>query len=101
MIVTRWQASMLPSKQQLRMMYNLEGMVPEEEIYRPNEAVADHRHPFDEIRIVIEGELHMNIAGNKLVLRPGDRILIPSNTKHSMANEADSDCVSYCAHRVY
>lgn len=100
MLVTRWQAAMMPNKQQLRTFMQLEGMIPDEEVYPPQTQVHEHRHPFDEVRIVVEGELHMNISGNKLLLRTGDRIYIPSNTRHSMKNEGASECVCLCAQRV-
>ena len=101
MLVFRWQASVQPTREQLKSIYLLEGLKPEEETMPPGSEVEDHKHPFDEFRVIVEGELMMSISGNKLVLRPGDRILIPSNTRHSMSNTSEESCVSFCAHRAY
>lgn len=101
MVVTRWQASILPSKEQILLMYRLEGLSPTEEVIPAGAEIREHRHPFDEVRTVLEGELFVNVSGNKLLLRAGDRIFIPSNTRHSYHVEKGSDCVSLYANRVY
>ena len=101
MLITRWQASILPAKEQILLMYRLEGLSPEEETIPAGAVIPDHRHPFDEIRTVLSGELFVNVAGNKLLLRSGDRIVIPSNTRHSYQVEKAPDCVSLYANRIY
>ncbi len=101
MIVTRWQAPVLPTKEQIRMIFNSEGLEIEEEILPAHSKIADHRHPFDEIRMVVSGSLFMNISGNQLLLRAGDRIDIPSNTKHSKAPEGDESCLCIIAQRPF
>ena len=101
MIVRRWQAPIVPTIEQVKMMFMAEELEPSEEIYPVGAEVKDHRHPFDEIRMVVEGELFLSIAGNQLLLRPGDRIEIPSNTKHSTKAQGDQDCRCVVAKRVY
>lgn len=101
MIVNRWQASVIPTKEQLMLMFKLEGLKPIEEVYPINSKVKEHRHPFDELRSVISGELVIDVSGNKLLLRAGDRIIIPANTKHSTMVENGGDCTSIYAHRIY
>ena len=101
MLVSRWQASVIPTKEQLQLMFRLEGLTPKEEVYPPQSNVEEHRHRFDEVRMVVSGELMINVSGNKLLLRSGDRIVIPSNKKHSYIVENDSECTSLCAHRVF
>lgn len=83
MLVSRWTSTQPPSEEQVRMMMISEGLNPIEEKLSVNQEILEHRHPFDEIRIVVNGTLLMNISGNKLLLRPGDRIDIPANTKHA------------------
>lgn len=99
MIVSRWQAPLVPSKDQIKMMFLAEGLEPKEEVYPANGIVKEHRHPFDEVRMVVTGELFINIAGNQLLLRAGDRIEIPSNTRHETTARGDSDCVCIQAPR--
>ena len=101
MIVTRWQAAIVPSEEQIKMMFASEGFEPYEEVYPSKANVKDHRHPFDEIRMVVSGEMMLNIAGNQLLLRAGDRIDIPSNTRHSKTAEGDQPCVCIVAKRPF
>ena len=101
MLVTRWQAAVVPEKKQILLMFEAEGLEPFEEVFEPNTVIKDHRHPFDEVRMVAKGELLLDIAGNKLLLRPGDRIVIPSNTKHSKKVEGTEPCQCICARKTF
>lgn len=101
MIVTRWQAAVVPSEEQIKMMFAAEGLEPYEEVYPVQASVADHRHPFDEVRMVVSGSMLLNIAGNQLLLRAGDRIDIPSNTRHSKKAEGNEPCVCVVAKRPF
>ena len=101
MVVTRWQAPVLPMLGQLKMIFEAEGLIPAEEILPPKTVVPDHRHPFDEVRIVTGGALFMNISGNQILLRAGDRIDIPANTRHSYSAEGDEPCACIVANRPF
>lgn len=92
MLVNRWQAPVLPTRQQMALMLESEGLEPVEETIPPGQGVSDHRHPFDEVRIVVSGQLKLDIAGNRLLLRAGDRILIPANTRHSKQADGEESC---------
>lgn len=100
MLVTRWQAQVVPTKEQIKMMFFAEGLEPQEEIYPAGGAVKEHRHPFDEVRMVVSGELFMNIAGNQLLLRVGDRIEVPSNTRHETIAHGSQECTCIYASRT-
>lgn len=93
MLVSRWQAPILPTRQQMVLMLESEGLEPEEEIIPKSSQVTDRRHPFDEVRIVVSGQMFLDIAGNRLLLRAGDRIMIPANTRHSKQADGDEPCV--------
>ncbi len=101
MIVTRWQAPVLPSVDQIKIIFDAEGLSPNEEIFEPQTVIPDHRHPFDEVRMVVSGSLFLNIAGNQLLLRAGDRIEIPANTRHSKSVEGQDACVCIVANRPF
>jgi quercetin dioxygenase-like cupin family protein len=101
MVVTRWQAPVLPTLEQIKMIFEAEGLAPAEEVLPSKTAIPDHRHPFDEIRVVMDGALFMNISGNQILLRPGDRIDIPANTRHSFAADGDSACACIVASRPF
>jgi quercetin dioxygenase-like cupin family protein len=101
MVVTRWQAPVLPKSEQILMIFQAEGLATTEEVLEPGTEIRDHRHPFDEIRMVISGSLFMNISGNQILLRAGDRIDIPANTRHSKTAQGTESCVSVVAHRPF
>lgn len=101
MIVTRWQAPVLPTPEQIKMIFEREGLQPFEEVYAPNEKIPPHRHPFDEVRMLVTGSLLMEVAGNQLLLRSGDKIVIPSNTRHSKKVHGNSDCLCICSYKAF
>lgn len=92
MLVSRWQAPILPTRTQMILMLEAEGLEPQEETVEVGGQVIDRRTPFDEVRIVVEGQLRLDIAGNRLLLRAGDRILIPANTRHSKQADGETPC---------
>lgn len=100
MLVFRWQAANPPNADQIRMILNGEGLEPKEEIINKAERHIEKKHPFGEVRFVVEGELLLNVAGTQLLLRAGDRIEIPANTKHSYAASGDT-AITYYSHRPY
>ncbi|MBX7231971.1 MAG: cupin domain-containing protein [Bdellovibrionales bacterium] len=101
MLVTRWQAPVVPNIQQIKLMFEAEGLSPYEEVLPSKSQIPDHRHPFDEVRMVAEGQLLLDITGNRLLLRAGDKIIIPSNTRHSKTVDSSSPCVCICAHKTF
>jgi quercetin dioxygenase-like cupin family protein len=100
MLVFRWQAPIVPDINQIRSMFEGEGLVPHEETFPPDTNISWHRHPFDEVRTVVQGEVLFDIAGNQLLLRAGDKIVIPSNTKHSFKIQGASPCVCIVANKT-
>ena len=101
MIVNRWQAPVLPTAEQIYQIFEREGLRPFEETYQPGEEICAHRHPFDEVRMLVKGSLLLDIAGNRLLLRAGDKIVIPSNTIHSKKTQGDSSCVCICSYKAF
>lgn len=100
MIITRWQAELTPSAQDINRILLAEGLEPFEEVIEPGLELKDVRVPFDEIRIIAEGELLLDVAGNKLLLREGDRIMIPANTRQTKKNQSQRRCVCICGHKL-
>lgn len=101
MLVTRWQAPLRPTREQIHMILQDEGLETFEETYDPKGRVLEHRHPFAEVRIVASGELLFNISGNQFLLRSGDRVEIPANTKHSHIAQGDQPCLCVCAQKPF
>lgn len=90
----------MPSKEQIKLIFVAEGLEPKEEEYPAHGKVVEHRHPFDEIRMVVAGEMLINVSGNQLLLRPGDRIEIPSNTRHETVARGEESCLCVIAERT-
>ena len=101
MIMTRWQATLTPTPEQIRMILQDEGLDPFDEIFEAEIKVPDHRHPFTEVRVVLQGELLTNVAGNQVLLRAGDRIEIPANTRHSYNVQGTGSCFCICAQKIF
>ncbi len=101
MIVTRWQATILPTLEQAMQLLQNEGLNATLETVSPEQKTGEHRHPFDEVRLIVEGEMLYNVAGNQLLLRPGDRIEIPTNTRHSHSTLSNSNCLSVVGMRPF
>lgn len=101
MMMTRWQASLTPSKEQISAILEHEGLDPFEETLEASLKISEHRHPFAEVRVVAVGELLTTVAGNQVLLRSGDRIEIPANTKHSYQTHGNQDCLCICARRFF
>ena len=101
MIVHRWQAPVLPTAEQIYQIFEREGLRPFEEVYTAGRGIDSHLHPFDEVRMLVKGSLLFDIAGNRLLLRAGDKIIIPSNTRHSKKNQGPGDCVCICSYKAF
>ena len=101
MLITRWQAPQVPTMDQLKLILHSEGAEIEEEFFEKNSDIKEHKHPFEEIRIIYSGSMIFNFTGNKILLRPGDKIVIPPNTRHSMHVHGEEDCLSVVAYRPF
>lgn len=101
MIVIRWQAPLKPTKEQALMIFRAEELQPREEVLTREETYPEHRHPFDEIRMILTGELSFNVNGNQLLLRAGDKIMIPANTKHSQKVLSEGPCHCIVANKPF
>jgi cupin superfamily acireductone dioxygenase involved in methionine salvage len=93
MIITRWQAPIIPNRNQIVTILESEGLEPFEEVCTPHKKVSDHRHPFAEVRVIVSGEILFNISGNQFVLRA-------ANTKHSHVSQGSVPCVCICANKA-
>ncbi|MBE8222068.1 MAG: cupin domain-containing protein [Bdellovibrionales bacterium] len=99
MIVHRWQAEIIPSKNQIQKIFEADDLNAKEDIVEPNTIAKEIKNPYTEMRVVVSGALFVEIIGNKLLLRPGDKIIIPSNTKHTKTSQGDLACVSLVAYQ--
>ncbi|MGI9050179.1 MAG: cupin domain-containing protein [Rubrobacteraceae bacterium] len=47
---------------------------------------APHRHDFEEMFIILEGEIEATFRGEKSMVRAGETVNIPANAPHSFTN---------------
>lgn len=83
MIVHRWLAPIPLTENQARHWLEMEKADISREHWLAHQSPGEHRHFWTEILVILEGELIVNVAGNQVLLRSGDRMDIPANTRHS------------------
>jgi cupin 2 domain-containing protein len=52
----------------------------------PGQVWEDYIHDEDELFMVLEGKVELEMDGKSRILEPGEEILIPANTYHSVRN---------------
>ena len=55
-----------------------------------------HRHDFEEMFTILEGEIEFTFRGNKQVVRPGETVNIPANAPHFFRNNAGQSARMLC-----
>ncbi|MBC6415395.1 MAG: cupin domain-containing protein [Bdellovibrionales bacterium] len=100
MIINRWLAPLTPSEEQIKSLFEKDGLEYFEENFPVGTKILEHRHPFDEIRMIVRGKILYNVSGNKFILRAGDKIIVPSNTLHS-TEVSEVDCFSLCSYHIH
>ena len=53
------------------------------------------RHSYDEIGLILSGELTITIEDEKYVMKEGDTIYIEAMKNHNLSNDSDTVCSSY------
>lgn len=100
MIVHRWQALQLPNRKQIENIFIDEDLSPQEEVSTPEVTEQYTLLPYAQVRIIVEGQMMMDVDGNKVLLKQGDRIILPANTKHKKYAQGTEKCISLVAHKV-
>ncbi len=52
----------------------------------PGQVWEDYVHEADELFMVVEGDVELEMGGRKQRLAPGEEVLIPARTTHSVRN---------------
>lgn len=50
----------------------------------PHSVFAEHRHPSEQITLVLSGELVFRIEGEEITVGPGEVIAVPSDVPHAV-----------------
>jgi mannose-6-phosphate isomerase-like protein (cupin superfamily) len=62
----------------------------------PGGGPPPHRHDFEETFVILEGELDATFRGNKMVVRAGETVNIPSNAPHQFHNSSSKPVRMLC-----
>jgi quercetin dioxygenase-like cupin family protein len=63
----------------------------------PGGGPPPHRHDFEEMFSVLEGELEFTFRGEKLILKTGQTVNIPANAPHQFQNKSSQAARLLCA----
>ena len=62
----------------------------------PGGGPPSHRHDFEEMFTILEGEIEASFRGTKFVVRAGETVNIPSNAPHAFHNRSDCPARLLC-----
>jgi quercetin dioxygenase-like cupin family protein len=55
----------------------------------PDEVVPEHKHPNEQVGLVLKGQITMTIAGESRALGPGETYVIPGGVPHGASSGPD------------
>jgi quercetin dioxygenase-like cupin family protein len=64
----------------------------------PGRGVNKHRHPYEEVFIVLSDQIEAIIGGEKQMLNNGTAAVIPANTWHEFTNRAGTKALMVTVH---
>ena len=62
----------------------------------PGGGPGPHRHDFEEMFSVLEGEIEVTFRGEKSVVRAGEAVNVPANAPHSFTNASERSARLLC-----
>ena len=62
----------------------------------PGGGPPPHRHDFEEMFSVLEGEIEATFRGEKTTVRAGETVNVPANAPHSFTNASDRPARLLC-----
>lgn len=62
----------------------------------PGGGPPPHRHDFEEMFTVLEGQIQVTFRGQKTIVRAGETVNIPANAPHFFRNVSDRPARVYC-----
>jgi quercetin dioxygenase-like cupin family protein len=82
--ITRWHGSQHPTFSIITRQMKKEGLRPYMWVNMPNHRYAVRSHGYDKVLYVIEGMIEVTLPdmNQRMILRAGDRIDVPSGVRH-------------------
>ena len=97
--IIRWNYSSKPALDILRKQLEKEGLDPYSYHSPKGDYYPDHKHAYNEVRVIVTGSMKFGANGKEFVLKPGDRLELKKNTVHWA--ETMEDCLSLAASRKW
>jgi quercetin dioxygenase-like cupin family protein len=87
------------SEKALRRALEAEGYGVTRYVYPPGTTFPEHTHGVDKIDAVVSGQFEIAVAGERVVLGPGDWIAVPRGVPHTASVVGNAPVVSLDAVR--
>lgn len=82
------------SETSLRRRLEAQGYSVSRYVYSPGTHFSEHTHGVDKIDAVLSGRFELVVAGERVVLGPGDWIAVPRGVRHTATVLGDEPVVS-------
>ncbi len=66
----------------------------------PGKGAEKHRHPYEEIFIILDGKIEVIVDGEKQIIEGGNIAIIPPNAWHEFKNRSDHNAQMVNIHPV-
>lgn len=66
----------------------------------PGRGADKHRHPYEEVFVILEGDIEVIVAGELKMVSKGHIVIIPPNTWHEFKNRSDHPALMVNIHPV-
>jgi quercetin dioxygenase-like cupin family protein len=93
-----WHDREPPSAQTVERRLREEGVVPYAWSNGPHDRYDEHRHGYTKLLMCAAGSITFRIAGEELLLRPGEGFVLPPDTPHAAIVGQDG-CTCLEGHR--
>jgi quercetin dioxygenase-like cupin family protein len=67
----------------------------------PGQVWADFIHPTDEFVVVVEGDVEIEVAGERASCGPGDLVLIPAGARHTLRTSRTAGSVWFYGYGTF
>lgn len=64
----------------------------------PGRGVNKHRHPYEEILIILDGDIEIGVGSEKKLINPGNAVIVPPDTWHEFINKSDHNALMVTVH---
>ncbi len=96
MEITRWREAAQPDEAELRKQMRAEGLFPTSWSNGPGDVYSVHSHSYIKVLYCVRGSIRFTLpdAGEALDLAPGDKMVLPSGTRHgALVGPAGVTCI--------